>query len=382
MINSKEVLEIKDYIIGARRFFHENPEPSLKEYKTADFVEKELTGMGLRPIRVGETGLLAEIDTKNPGPTAFLRADMDALELEDKKTCPYSSKNKGLAHACGHDGHTAALLGAAKIIAANKSKYKGKIKLAFQAAEEIGAGARIFVRDGHLKDVDFAFGIHLASDILLGKCEILDGPSYASCDIFKVQVYGEAAHAASPHLGKDAALCLANILTELQNLVSRKKDPQEACVISVGKISAGTRYNVVADSGFLEGTLRCLDEDLRKDFLKRIENLARLIGEIHDCKITFTNYDAASVLVNDKDMADLARTKASEIFSFENIISNGKPSLGAEDFADYSQVVKSVFVRVGSQSGKTTAYPHHHQLFDIDERALLAACDLHLNMVK
>lgn len=378
---SSEVKNLEDYFIKTRRFLHQHPEPSLKEYETSKLIKKELEKEGISYVKVGDTGVLATIKGEHPGKTILLRADMDALELKDRKDVAYRSLNEGNHHACGHDAHTATLLGLAKILNKNKDKIYGKVKLCFQQAEEIGAGARLFVKEGHLKDVDFALGVHNATDIEYGKVSATPGATYASCDIFTIEVKGECSHAAHPHLGKDAAVATANILIALQNIVSRQRDPQEALVISVGYIEAGTRYNVVAGQGVLKGTLRTLNPDLRPKILRKIEEVAKLTAQINNCQATFENYDAASVLVNDKEVSEYEQFILADIIGKENVIVDKKATLGAEDFADYSRVVPACFLNVGSRSGPETSYPHHHELFDLDERYMLIAAQTFLDSV-
>lgn len=381
IILDKEILELKDYVVNIRRDLHENPEPSLKEYETSKYIKNELKKIGLSYEEIGETGILTEIkgEKSKSYKTILLRADIDALELFDKKDVDYVSKNKGLCHACGHDGHTASLLLATKILNSKKDEFSGNIKIIFQQAEEIGAGARIFVREKVLDDVDFAFGIHLNSQMPLGQIGINKKEVNASCDIFKIKVKGKSAHAATPEQGNDSALAVASILLEIQSIISRQKNPQDIALISIGKISAGTKYNIIASSGELEGTLRCFNKKNRKDLLEKIEHIAKLSAEIHNCKVEFSNYDAASPLVNDEISAEFVENIAKDIVGKENIIEN-KPSLGAEDFADYLEVTKGCFVYVGSASSEKTNFPHHSEYFDIDERSLLISAILHINV--
>ncbi|MCD1147286.1 amidohydrolase [Peptoniphilus sp. KCTC 25270] len=381
-IIDQDVLEIEEYLIQTRRHFHENPEASLKEYETSKFIKKELDTYQIPYVSVGETGVLATIEGAEKGKTIFLRADFDALELEEKKDVPYASKNKGLCHACGHDAHTAALLGAARILQNRKDHLKGTIKLCFQQAEEIGAGARQFVEAGHLKDVDAAFGIHVASNLSSGTVQLSSGPKSASCDIFKIHVHGNSSHAARPHLGNDAALATASILVGLQPLISRQKSPFEPAVISIGKIEAGSRYNVVAEEGLLEGTLRTLDSELRSDFLKQIEETAALIAKTHGCTAEFENYNAANVLVNQENATKYAQKIIAQRIGEEQLLTEDSPSLGSEDFADFTQIVDAAFLYVGTSKNEETSVPAHNGAFDIDESQLKLMTQIHVDLVE
>lgn len=377
---SKEVLELKQYISDTRRWLHMHPEPSLKEFETSKFIQAELDKENIPYRLIGDTSILAEIKGDHPGKTIFLRADIDALEMNDDKTCDYKSQNPGLCHACGHDGHTTSLLAAAKVLNQKKDQIYGKIKIAFQAAEEIGAGARLYVADGALDDVDFAFGIHVASWLDLGQIAAVKGSINASCDIFEINILGDAAHAATPHRGKDAALATSSIVVALQSLISRQKDPIDPAVISLGYIQAGTRYNVVAQKGVIKGTLRSVNKETRQELLNKIEQVASLTAQIHGCQSTFENYNAANVLENNSEIIDYTRKIARNIVGDDNVIENKPVSLGAEDFADYSQVVPAAFIQVGTRSGESTGHAHHNTHFDLDEDGLLISAQCHIDI--
>lgn len=376
----EDVYEGREEVIGYRRHFRRNPEPSLKEYATAEFIRKELSKNNIEYRKVGETGTIAYIRGYEDGKTVFLRGDIDALELNDEIDRDYASSNRGLCHGCGHDAHAASLLGAAKILNKRRDRIKGTVKIAFQQAEEIGAGARIFVREGHLDDVDFAFGIHIASYLDTGKIGITYGEQSASCDIFKIHIKGEGAHACSPHLGNDALIASVNIVSALQNIITRETDPMERTLISIGKINSGTRYNVIAGEGEIEGTVRAFNNFTRNHIIDRIEKVAQLTAAVHGCRAEFENYKAAEPLINEKEKTEFVQKAALSIVDDENIIKDLKATMGAEDFADYLEKVPGTFVKVGCRNpeDKSTHYPHHHTNFDIDERALLISTQLYV----
>ena len=235
------ILEEKDYLIRMRRYFHAHPEISLKEYETSKRIEEELDQMRIPHKRVGETGIFAWIDGKRgPGKTIALRADMDALAMQDLKTVSYRSQHDGICHACGHDGHTATLLTAARVLKKRQGEFGGQVRLFFQQAEEIGQGARVFVKDGLLEGVERVFGIHVSSNIESGKIALTKGPQNASCDYFKIQITGKGAHVSKPHLGIDAAYIAAQIVVNLQSIVARNTNPLDTVVVGIGVIDAGT----------------------------------------------------------------------------------------------------------------------------------------------
>ena len=246
----------RDYLIGLRRYFHTHPEPSLEEYGTAKRIEEELDQTGIPHRRVGETGIYAWIDgEKGDGRTIALRADTDALRMQDlKEGVPYRSQNEGVCHACGHDAHTAMLLTAAKVLWEKRQEFAGHIRLFFQQAEEIGAGARIFVQEGLMEGVDRVYGSHVASRMPAGVISLTPGPNNASCDYFRIRVTGKGAHVSTPHLGVDALYIASQIVVNLQSIVARQTDPLDTVVVGIGKLTAGTAYNIVAEHAEIEGT--------------------------------------------------------------------------------------------------------------------------------
>lgn len=377
----EEVKAGAEEVIALRRYFHQHPEPSLKEYETIKRIKEELDKLDIPYESVGETGAIGTIEGKRgSGKTILLRADIDALELEDAKDVPYKSKKDGLHHACGHDGHTSALLGAAKILKKHEDKFSGTIKLAFQQAEEIGAGARQFVQGGFVEGVDQVFGLHLDSSVPVGKLVSVAGATNASCDIFKIHVHGKSAHAARPDQGIDALLAASAITVELQSIVGREVNPLDNVVVAVGVLNAGTRYNIVANHAYLEGTVRTFSHETRAFVLEAVERVARRVAESHRCTIEFENYDAAAPLINHEEPARRAAELAAEIVGEQNVIRNQPKSLGADDFADFLAKAPGVYARVGTRNleDENTWYGHHHEKFDIDERGLAYATELHV----
>ncbi|UQF23269.1 amidohydrolase [Vagococcus lutrae] len=374
--------ELEPQIIEWRRYLHQHPEPSLKEYQTKEWIQQKLTQQDIPFVSVGETGTLATIKgAQDNGKTILLRADIDALELPDETGTLYASQHEGLNHACGHDGHTASLLATAFVLNDYREAFSGTVLIAFQQAEEIGAGARKFVESGLLGEVDEVFGIHLDSSVPVGKLLAVPGPTNASCDIFKIKVKGVSGHAARPDLGRDALLSAASIVVELQKIVAREINPLESVVVAVGVLDAGTRYNIVANTAVIEGTVRAFSHENRQHAVEAVERIARQVASAHRTEIEFEVYDAAAPLINDAVSAERAAKVASDIVGAENVITNQLPSLGADDFADFLAIAPGVYGRVGTRHAENekTHYAHHHEKFDIDERSLLLASQYHLH---
>lgn len=381
-----EILEAAPQLIKWRRHFHQNPEPSLKEYETAATIQSTLTELDIPFEKVGETGTLGTITgTKSESKEMqrqrkiLLRADIDALELPDLKGATYSSQKEGLNHACGHDAHTTALLGAADYLNKHRDSFGGTVLLVFQQAEKIGAGARQFVDSGLVDGIGEVFGLHVDPNIPFGKVEAIAGPQNASCDIFTIEVSGLNAHVAQPHRGVDALVAGANIVTEIQHIVSRQVDPLDPVVIGIGRFEAGTRYNIVADRAYIQGTVRAMTHETRDRMIAKVEEVARLTGQIHGASVTFDNYSAALPVINNEIQAKRGAKVAAEFLGgSEQVITSKLPSMGADDFAAFLTLAPDLYGRVGVNSSFETSYGLHHNQFDLDERALPIMVNYHV----
>ena len=243
----QEIINIKDSIIHWRRDFHQYPELAFNEYRTGDVIAKELRSMGLEPKeKVGKTGVTADLECGD-GPVIAIRADMDALPIEETSGLDFSSKNKGVMHACGHDGHMAMLLGAAKILSENRNKYNGTVRFIFQPAEEGEGGARYMIDDGCLNGVDEIYGIHVWNYQPVGEVGVKDGPVLAAADMFDIKVRGIGGHGAAPQGTVDTIVVSSHLVQALQTIVSRNTNPLESTVITVGKINGGHNFNVILE---------------------------------------------------------------------------------------------------------------------------------------
>lgn len=377
------VLAEQAYLTDLRRHFHAHPEVSLKEYETCKKIEAELDSMGIPHKRIGETGVYGWIDGKKAGDgvTVALRADIDALAMEDLKEVSYHSQNAGVCHACGHDAHTATLLTAAKILKAKENEFSGQVRLFFQQAEEIGQGARQFVQAGLLDGVTRVFGAHVTSHLDSGKISLTAGPQNASCDYFKIQIHGKGAHVSTPQLGVDALYIASQIVVQLQTIVSRNTDPLETVVVGVGKLQAGTQYNIVAEHAVLEGTTRSFLPEVRKFTNDRVVRIAKETAALYGAEAEVEFLDFAAPLVNDAKAVEEVTAVTAEFLPREDIISDFQKALGADDFADYLAVTRGMYAFVGTRNSKDphTAVAHHHGLFDVDEEALLISCNVYVD---
>ena len=377
------VLAEKAYLTDLRRHFHAHPEVSLQEYETCKKIEGELDSMGIPHKRIGETGVYGWIDGKKAGDgvAVALRADIDALAMEDLKEVPYHSQNAGVCHACGHDAHTATLLTAAKILKAKENEFSGQVRLFFQQAEEIGQGARQFVQAGLLDGVTRVFGAHVTSHLDSGKISLTAGPQNASCDYFKIQIHGKGAHVSTPQLGVDALYIASQIVVQLQTIVSRNTDPLETVVVGVGKLQAGTQYKIVAEHAVLEGTTRSFLPEVRKFTNDRVVRIAKETAALYGAEAEVEFLDFAAPLVNDAKAVEEVTAVTAEFLPREDIISDFQKALGADDFADYLAVTRGMYAFVGTRNSKDphTAVAHHHGLFDVDEEALLISCNVYVD---
>lgn len=364
--------QYESYIIEKRRYFHQHPELSWKEENTTNTIESELKAMGIETKRFeGKTGVVGLIHGGHPGKTVALREDIDALPIEEHADVPFRSLNKGVMHACGHDCHISMLLGAAKILTNIKDELHGNVKLIFQAAEETCHGAEYFVKQGVLDGVDAIIGMHIWGTLEAPKINVQPGGRMASCDNFKIVVKGVACHGSAPHLGTDAIAAAASIIMNLQTLVSRKNDPLNPLVISIGTIHGGDAFNILADNVVMEGTVRTFSRELRKNLENMmrsiIENTAKAMG----AEATLEYYMYPGPIINDHDdLNRIARNAAVKLYGEENLAPLEKMT-GSEDFAYYMEKVPGVFAFIGCRNPEIGAtYSNHSDKFKVDESAL------------
>lgn len=368
-------------IVSLRREIHREPELGFDTKKTAEKVLDALEGLPLEvETGLAENGIVATLKGEGGGPTVALRADMDALPIQEETDLPFASEEDGKMHACGHDGHTSMLVGAVRALSQDhlRERLNGSVKFIFQPAEEGGGGGRVMVEEGVAESVSSIFALHLWPGLPFGKAATKAGPIMAAADAFEMRVKGKGGHGAMPHLTTDAVAIAAQIVTALQTVVSREVNPVAPAVLTVGEIEAGFAFNIIPETARLGGTVRTLDADLRKQIPKRMEELARGIarGMRGDAELDYRfSYPVAR---NDADAAQFALGVIGELFGEENVVELTDSSMGAEDFAFFLEHVPGAFIwlGVGDVSGL------HTPKFAFDEEilsqgsALLAALAL------
>jgi len=360
---------LESYVIERRRYFHMYPELRYEEYRTSEVVASELRSLGYDVRRAAGTGVVGILRCGD-GPTVALRADMDALPIQEENDVPYKSRVPGKMHACGHDAHTAMLLGAARILASIKSNLRGTIKLVFQPAEEGGLGAKKIVEEGHIDDVEAIFGIHVWADLPTGYVGIKEGPILAAADIFTVRVKGRGGHGAAPHHAIDPIVAAADMINAYQKIVSREVSHLNPVVISVTQVTAGTAFNVIPQEAVMKGTIRTLDERIRDFVLRRMKEITETYAKAMRCTGEFTvGPEHVPATVNEPELAKFARDVIETAGVAEP--ADVKPMMVSEDFSFYTTKAKGLFLLLGVRNEeKGIIYPHHHPRFDIDESAL------------
>ncbi|MBS3681904.1 amidohydrolase [Ornithinibacillus massiliensis] len=381
MINEtikKSILQYREELTALRRKLHSEPELSWEEYNTTNFVCDYLGQLGISYRRAEPTGVIATILGGKPGKTVALRGDMDALSVEElNQALPYASKYPGKMHACGHDAHTAMLLIAAKVLNERKADLPGNVRLLFQPAEEVAEGAKAFVKQGAVDDVDNVFGIHIWSQMPTGTVSCTAGPSFASADLFKVTFKGKGGHGALPHACVDTAIVASSFVMNVQSIVSRTIDTQQPAVVTIGKMDVGTRFNVIAENAVIEGTVRCFDPEVRDHIESQLQHYADQVAALYGATAKLEYTRGTQAVINDEESAKLAQNIVHEAFG-ENALYHEKPTMGGEDFSDYFKKAPGCFALVGSGNPeKDTEWAHHHGKFNIDEDALVVGAELY-----
>jgi amidohydrolase len=372
-VSAPDLKRINEQVIAWRRQIHAHPELGLAEHETSRLVERELTAAGIPTQRVAGTGIVGLIEGARPGKTLLLRADMDALPLDERSGETFSSTVPGVMHACGHDAHTAMLLGAAVSLAGERERITGNVKLVFQPAEEGPGGAKPMIEAGVLEHphVDAAVMIHVLPLLEAGVVGWRAGPIQASADEFRLEILGRGGHAASPHLGIDTIPVAAEIVGALQRVRSRETDPLSHVVLAIGTITGGYRSNIIADRTELTGTIRCFDEAVRASIPQRIERIAHGICQAHGARHRLHYEMGYPSVKNDSRLARLVAEIISGAPEVPSVVELPQPRMGAEDFAYFAQAVPGCMLRLGvGTPGDADPAMLHSPEFRLDERSL------------
>ncbi|WP_034764498.1 M20 metallopeptidase family protein [Rossellomorea vietnamensis] len=369
------VQSVEREVIALRRHLHQHPEVSGEEFETSKTIQQKLSEAGI-PYQTGfaKTGVLGIIKGEKPGGTVALRADIDALPIQEENELPFTSSAPNKMHACGHDAHTAMLIGTGKVLNQLKSEIKGTVLLVFQPAEEnapIG-GSQQMMDDGVFDEFtpDVIFGQHVWPDLPAGEVGVLHNEIMGASDRFKITIKGSGGHASMPHQTNDAIIIANNLITQLQTIVSRNTDPIDSAVVTIGKIEGGYRYNVIADIVTLEGTIRTFKPEVKEMVKSRFYSIIEGVGKSFDAHMTIDYLDGYPATVNSPEWADEVRNAAQKVLG-ENATPTVSPSLGGEDFSRFLQKYPGAFYWLGTSVKETeTQYPLHDPRFKLNEHAL------------
>lgn len=368
----QRVKELEPKLIEMRRHFHQHPEIGFQEHNTARYVSNVLTELGIEhQTGIAETGVVAVIKGGKPGKMVALRADMDALTLTEKTGLPYASVNEGVMHACGHDVHTAALLGAAMVLGEIRQELSGSVKLIFQPAEEGPGGAKPMVEQGVLEGVDAIVGAHVWQDMPVGKLAVRYGPAMACLDAIDIAIVGKGCHGAAPHQGVDAVVVACQVVNALQTIASREINPIKPVVVSIGMINGGYAYNIIADEINMKGTVRAIDPELRQSLPERIERVIAGVTSSMRADYRFSYHFGYPPLVNNCEITEQVERALKRVWGPDQVSQRPDPSMGGEDMAYYLEKVPGTFIYVGSSNPeKGLTSPGHSSTFSIDEDAI------------
>lgn len=378
-----EINAISNEIVSIRRDFHKHPELGFEEHRSAKIIAEQLTNFGLDvEIGVGKTGVVGVLNPNHIGRTIALRADMDALPIQEISSLEYASQNDGVMHACGHDGHMAMLLGAAKILSKKAEAINGTVKFIFQPAEEGYGGAKYMIQDGVLNGVDEIYGAHLWNYQSYGTIGVKPGPVMAAADLFEITIKGKGGHGATPHGTVDAVMISSHVIQALQTIVSRNTNPLESTVVTIGQINGGYNFNIIADNVVLKGTVRAYTEDNRQLVKNRINEILNGLSNTFDADISMKYEDGYPPTINNEICTNNLLKSASKIVG----TGVGSPylSMGGEDFSYFANEIPGCFFFIGScpKNSEPLSTPHHCSHFDIDEDSLLVGASVFVQLIE
>lgn len=368
-----EANALRDEVIALRRDFHQHPELGFNEVRTSGIVARQLNALGMEvQTGVGRTGVVAILEGAHDGPTVLVRADMDALPIHEATGADYASTTPNVMHACGHDGHTAIVLGVAKLMAARRDDLHGRIKFVFQPAEEIASGAKAMVADGVLNDPrpDLTLGLHLWNSLPLGTLGAADGPIMAGSSMFTINITGKGGHAAAPHTAIDPVVCASHIVTALQSVISRTLDPLDTGVISVTVVRAGDAHNVIPQSAEMRGTMRFFKTEVRDMMERRMHEIVQGVCAAMNCTGQAHIERMTLPVVNAPEIAAKGRAVFETMPGVTRIDLNAR-TMGAEDVGVLMDDIPGLYFFVGAQDETADGYyGHHHPRFTFNEDAL------------
>lgn len=360
-------------IINWRRDFHQHPELAFQEVRTARIVADELKALNIEvQTGVGKTGVVGVLEGAADGPTVLVRADMDALPIPTEVTTEYASQTAGVMHACGHDGHTAVLLGVARMFAQHRDEMKGRIKFVFQPAEEIGSGARAMKADGVLENPrpDVSLGLHLWNEMPVGELGVASGPVMAGSGDFEITIVGKGGHGAAPHMAIDPVVCAAQIVLAFQTIVSRTLDPLDTAVLSVTRVQAGTANNVIPQTAVIGGTFRFFKHSVAETLQRRMREIVDGVCAAMNCTAEVRLRQTTEPVTNADEVATAVRGVFQSLGITPDHFHHYR-TMGSEDVGEFMTDIPGMFFFVGSADPKRGLnYPHHHPKFDFDEAAL------------
>ena len=365
--------EIKDELVRFRRDLHRHPELAMRETRTAQVIEEALDRYDIAHRRVGPTGVLGILRGAQPGDgVVALRADIDALPIEEGNQTDYRSQNPGVMHACGHDAHTACLLGAARLLDEHRDEFAGEVRLIFQPGEETGEGAGDFLRAGTLDGVSRILALHCKPELPLGTLGIKPGLNKAAVDHFRIQIHGKATHVSSPELGADALYAASQIVVAIQGLVARRTSPVEPVILGIGRLQAGTTYNAVAEYAEMEGTTRTVSEETRMRVREWIDQVVEQTARISGAEGEVLWTDVCSVLINDPQVCKEVSAVAKDMGGELRVVSDRPVSLGGDNSSEYQRTIPGCYVLVGTSNPERpeTQNSLHNSCFDLDEDVL------------
>lgn len=370
-----------NYQIEMRRWFHQHPEKSEHEVETAKKIREELDRMGVKWRQCGqETGTLAVIEGKAPGKCILLRGDIDGLSVTEATGLPFASKNPGYMHACGHDNHISMMLTATAMLNDIKDQLKGRVVVVFQPAEEVGTGAKAMIEDGALEGVDACFSQHVWWNLPAGHLGLCRGASFAAGDRFEINITGKSGHGAEPESTHDASIMAAAIVQNLQTIVSRETSPVDTCVVTVGTIESGSRWNVISGKARLTGTVRTYSPDVQKQVPERMRRIAGCTAEALGGKAEVIYEELVPATINDEAMLEVVKGAGEKLLGADHV-AFVRPTMGGEDFAYFMQKVPGVMAFYGINNPECGAcYPQHHEKYTVDESVLVKGAALYVQV--